>query len=235
MRPDLLALGPDDLAALANRGTVKRATRELGRYDYEITEDDDGVTVRWSDDVSCVLPAGKSLAEATCSCRATGLCRHLIRSVLACQAVVDDEDDVDVAADVGVDFWDPGAISDAALAALFPRATLTRLRSSFEREALVELVRSARPTARFLLRSATVRFLVAGDPRYTVCNCAEEAPCRHVPLAVWAFRRLPEAESGALVEVGAGLPAPADLLDEIERLLLDLTELGISGTARAWR
>ena len=28
-RPDLLALSPDDLAVLTNRGTVKRAQREL--------------------------------------------------------------------------------------------------------------------------------------------------------------------------------------------------------------
>ena len=88
-RADLLALSADDLAALTNRGTVKRAQREVEENEFtaELAEDADGiVTARWSDGVECRLPAGVVLRDAHCSCAAAGLCRHLVRTVLAYQA-----------------------------------------------------------------------------------------------------------------------------------------------------
>jgi hypothetical protein len=79
-RPDLLVLSPDDLAVLTNRGTVKRAQRELesGEVTGELTESSEGeIVARWSDGVECRLPAGKVMGEGRCTCAATELCRHL--------------------------------------------------------------------------------------------------------------------------------------------------------------
>ncbi len=84
-RPDLLALGDDDLAALANRGAVKRARKEVesglaGRL--ELTPEGD-LVAEWSDGPRCVLPSGATLDGARCSCPAEPPCRHVLRSVLA--------------------------------------------------------------------------------------------------------------------------------------------------------
>ncbi len=86
-RADLLALDADTLALLANRGIVKRAQAEVdsGEFTCSIEDIDGAVTVTWSDDVECVIPAGKSPADGRCTCPATSLCRHLVRSVLAYQ------------------------------------------------------------------------------------------------------------------------------------------------------
>src|SRR5207302_10961037 len=87
-RAELLALTLDDLAALTNRGTVKRAQREVEANECTctLTEAEDGtVTAQWSDGVECRLPAGKVLRDGHCSCAAAGLCRHLVRTVLAYQ------------------------------------------------------------------------------------------------------------------------------------------------------
>ncbi|MFG2000707.1 hypothetical protein ACGFNU_16340 [Spirillospora sp. NPDC048911] len=86
-RADLLALTPESLAALANRGLVKRATKEVdagGGPDLAV--DADG-TVRGllPDGTETVLPAGAGLEAATCTCAATGTCRHQIAVVLAYQ------------------------------------------------------------------------------------------------------------------------------------------------------
>ena len=84
-RADLLALSLDDLTALTNRGTVKRAQRELEAKECTGTleETDAGdVTAEWSDGVECRLPAGGVVRDGRCSCAAVGLCRHLIRTVL---------------------------------------------------------------------------------------------------------------------------------------------------------
>src|SRR5947208_15009714 len=133
-RPDLLALSPDDLAVLTNRGTVKRAQRELesGEVRGELSESPDGeVSARWSDGVECRLPAGKVVGEGRCTCAATELCRHLVRTVLAYQrrAAGDAADRRDIGAPTEPPgLWDPGRIGDDALAAAFRTAALSKAR-----------------------------------------------------------------------------------------------------------
>src|SRR5215469_4572669 len=87
-RTDLLALTQDDLADLSNRGTVKRALRELesGSPVCQIDETAEGeVVVSWSDGVTCRFGAGDSVHGAVCSSGVSGVSRHVIRSVLAYQ------------------------------------------------------------------------------------------------------------------------------------------------------
>ncbi|MGL5081249.1 MAG: hypothetical protein ACRC8A_07145 [Microcoleaceae cyanobacterium] len=91
LRQDLLALTLDDLTTLSNRGLVQRAIKELesAQLSYQLQEDNTGtVTIQWSDAVECVLPAKSTLSQSCCSCAATTLCRHLLRSVLAYQQAV---------------------------------------------------------------------------------------------------------------------------------------------------
>src|SRR5215470_8148135 len=88
MRADLLALTSDDLASFSNRGLTRRAEQEVsaGTLSCTITEDPHGtVTVRWSDNVECQLPADARLTDSVCSCPSTTLCRHTLRSIFAYQ------------------------------------------------------------------------------------------------------------------------------------------------------
>jgi len=236
-RTDLLALSFDDLAALTNRGTVKRAQRELEVNECTATLDltDAGdVTVKWSDEVECRLPAGVVLREGRCSCAAVGLCRHLIRSVLFYQQHTAQQSGGEVATP-SPQPWDPGTIGDDELARCFKPRDLAKARQQFEQGLLVELVRGVKPTARFHLQACLVRFLVPGDPRYTHCDCAAAAPCGHVPLAVWAFRKLDAAQTaGILTTAVTTLPVPVALLDEIETAVGEIPELGVSGLVSAW-
>jgi hypothetical protein len=105
-----------------------------------------------------------------------------------------------------------------------------------EQGILAEVVRGVKPSARFHVPPCLVYFQVPGDPRYTVCDCAEPAPCRHVPLAIWAFRLLPADRLAGVVAAGAK-PAPVagDLLDGLETLLLELAEQGLAGLASSWK
>ncbi len=87
-RDDLLSLSADDLASLANRGTVKRAEKELTNSElhFEISESSNGrLRVNWSDGIECEFQAGGSVHEARCSSGALGITRHIVRSVLAYQ------------------------------------------------------------------------------------------------------------------------------------------------------
>ncbi len=87
-RTDLLMLSEDDLAALTNRGTVKRAQKELEAGQPSVTFEegaDECLVFTWSDGIRCEFPAGKSIHDARCSSGALGITRHIVRSVLAYQ------------------------------------------------------------------------------------------------------------------------------------------------------
>ena len=87
-RTDLLALSLDDLVAYSNRGTVKRALKEVteNQVTAQIEETPAGeVTFCWSDGRVSTLPAQHTLREGRCTCAAAGICRCLIRAVLAYQ------------------------------------------------------------------------------------------------------------------------------------------------------
>ena len=197
-RADLLALTPDDLAASTNRGTVKRAQREIegDEVSAELAEAEDGtVTAKWSDGVICLLPGGTVLAASRCSCPATELCRHVVRTVLAYQKNAKHSEPSGVP-----DVWNPGDIVEDDLAKYFKPAILNQALRQFQNGLLIEVLRGSKPTARFHDLGCTLRFQVPGDVRYVHCDCAAEPPCVHVPLAIWAFRRLPATFSDRLSE-----------------------------------
>ncbi|EMI16335.1 SWIM zinc finger family protein [Rhodopirellula maiorica SM1] len=231
-RVDLLSLSTDDLASLTNRGTVKRAQRELdeGQYSYEINEPDDDddnnddaavhdLIVTWSDGTVCQFVSGQTIHEAKCSSGSIGISRHIVRSVLAYQRHVannvaadqaetsEDRGDAtavheDTATRSTTAAWDPGQIRDEDLIQHFPKATITRARKVFDDGVLVELTRGEKPTARFLHESCTVRFPVPGDARYARADCAATMLPHWTAMAVWAFRELDPKRNAGLMSVG---------------------------------
>lgn len=231
LRHDLLVLTDADLADLSNRGTVKRATKELDRskVEYELSDDEGDITVRWSDGPVCTLPADQTVSEARCDCLATTMCRHIIRSVLAYQREHEGADQTELMSPSGP--WDPGAISDEALGRSYSSRLLASLRKTFQDGLVTEVIRSEKPLVRFHKLRHTVRFLVPGDVRYTQCDCSERPPCRHAALGVWAFRSLPADEVAGLITIGrVDDPVDGALLDETEDAVQRIVETGLSNT-----
>lgn len=230
-RNDLLTLSADDLAALSTRGKVKEAIKDLDDNGVtgDLAESDDGaVRVAWSDGRTSELPSAATLRGGRCTCGAVGTCKHLVRLVLLYQRWF-------AAPPTATEPFDPGAISDEELAKHFRPAALERCRQQFDAGVLAELVRGARPVARFSVPLCRVRFLVPGDLRYTRCDCAKPSPCEHVPLAVWAFRALAADRRGGIVTAGASAtPVSGDLPDALEAMLGDLVRQGIGGAGKGW-
>lgn len=235
-RPDLIALTPDDLAALANRGLVKRAQRELeaGALAAQWVEGDDGtIAATWSDGVTCTLPGGKTLKEARCDCAALDLCRHLLRTVLAWQARQSESGETEAAAPQP---WNPGRIPNELIEAQVPKATRERARLVRAQGMLAEVYCAVKPSARFHCPGHSVRFPVPGDLRYSQCSCAEPAPCLHAVLAVEAFRLLPAEKISGIVSEGAlDAPVVREPLDEGAACLRELFHEGLASLPSAWR
>ncbi len=180
MRADLLALTTDALAGLANRGLVKRATKELDTVPPVTAADDGTVEVSFADGTTVTLPPGHGLDTASCTCGAPGICRHRIGAVLAYQ-----RDHAAAPADAAVPAGWPGSVTDDELTARFGARTLTAARRMVS-GGLTARVR--RPAMTVETPSATVRFLVPGELGFVDCDARAEARDALVVVAVWAFR-----------------------------------------------
>ncbi|WP_460021933.1 SWIM zinc finger family protein, partial [Methylobacterium phyllosphaerae] len=87
-RPDLRALTDDGLVQLANAGLVKRALREVAAgQGPALAEAEDGtVEARFADGTVTRLGPGRPPGEASCTCPASGMCRHRVALVVAYRA-----------------------------------------------------------------------------------------------------------------------------------------------------
>lgn len=235
MRSDLLHLTDDDLATFANRGIVKRARAESddATLTFDIKVDADGkLTVGWSDDATCTFPADATLHQAVCTCPATSVCRHIVRSVFAYQKVQSaSKSKGEPPAPPGP--WNPGEFTDAHLAAVFSQRDLERAKKNFETGCVAEVRVGVRPSVYFHDLSLSLRFLVREDPRYVHCDCAETSPCRHVPLAVFAFRALSEGKTSEVIAIEPSAPPPVELLDELDAALAGLFETGFANLGKS--
>ncbi len=189
-RPDLLALGPEALASLANVGLVKRAQRELAEGPApSLVEEDDGTVVgTFVDGVVARLPPNKPLKEAPCTCGAAGVCRHRVAVALAYKPWHESVHEAGPPPSARVpENWSPGHIDDATLEGVVGAKVLERARAVLKKGLLASVDSHGVPTAK--LPSCTVRFLVPGDVAYARCDCAQAGGgCEHLALAVWAFR-----------------------------------------------
>ncbi|GAA1275089.1 hypothetical protein [Saccharothrix xinjiangensis] len=191
-RADLLSLTADALAALANRGLVKRAAKELDAGAGPALEVDGGaVAGRFADGVVATLPPGVGLERAGCTCGATGVCRHRVAVVLAYQRRH--------GATAVFTPWSPGDVTDDRLRELLGERVLTAARRLRASGVPVRLRRptAADPVATAELPSCTVRFLVPGELGYAHTDAAASARDQWTVLAVWAFR---EADERGLVD-----------------------------------
>lgn len=192
MREDLLSLSEDDLVLLSNKGTLKRAQRDLEEVELvELSEDAHKLWAIWSDEVTCTLAHDQPLAQATCTCPSPQLCRHILRTVLTYQR----HHQQDSPAQHAEEDW-LLSFSDDELEAQSSAALRGQARRLLEAGELVELWVDARPWAMFHVQGHAVRFMMRGDLRYTRCSCEAPAPCAHAVAAVMAAQQAASADQG---------------------------------------
>lgn len=216
-RPDLMALTPDALAALANRGLVKRAVKELdaGVVPALDTDPAGAVQGKFPDGTTTTLPPNTTLGAARCSCGAAGVCRHRIAVVLAYHRTQETS--------APAALWSPGAVTDEDLVALMGERTLRRARRALQAGYRAKLRRptAADQTAQAELPTCTVTFLVPGDLSYVHTDAVNRDEA--TALAVWAFRQA-DADGTDTVDVGGSPTTATDLTavtELLDQLLLD--------------
>ncbi|MEU1012534.1 hypothetical protein [Streptomyces sp. NPDC005890] len=233
-RSDLLALTPDTLASLANRGLVKRADKDLAAGSGPVVTTGDDGTVRgtFPDGTETVLPPGRGLDAADCTCAAAGMCRHRVALVLAYQRGAPEQPP---AAEEPLVDWSPGAFDDDALAAALGRTALTAAHRVRARgyTARVHRPTTDDPAPRVELPTCTVRFPVPRALGYALTDAAAALRGEVVTLAVWAFRAA-DAEGTTEVSVGGRTTTPTAAADEALRAAVALAdELLLDGVRQA--
>ncbi|MFJ1703665.1 hypothetical protein [Kitasatospora sp. NPDC088346] len=234
-RDDLLALDAETLAALANRGLVKRATREVAAGDGPAPALDPDGTLRGTcpDGSTVALPPGTGLDGGSCTCGAPGVCRHRIALVLAHQraaaAAPPGPDPLPAASDAPAPApcWSPGALDDEALTAAVGARAVTAARRTLERGYTARLHHAhpddPQPVAE--LAACAVRFPVPGELGFAVTDAAQDRRGEMIALAVWAFRAAdgrPTVTLGGRREPDPGVPPVLDAALGLAReLLLD--------------
>ncbi|MFB6877513.1 hypothetical protein [Streptomyces sp. NPDC056323] len=235
VRPDLLALTPETLAALANRGLVKRATKELdaGTVPVLTTDPDTTMRARFDDGTTTSLPPGTGLDEGDCSCAAPGVCRHLIALVLAHQRSAEADPD---SAPAAFTDWSPGSTDDDALTDAVGTRPVASARRTFDRgyAAVVHRPSPDHPEPRVELPTCTVRFPVPGEIAYALTDAAAALRGEVLALAVWAFRAADASrtdERSVPVQVGGRTTAPSTALPALDAALALADELLAEGVA----
>lgn len=255
-RPDLLALGDESLAALANRGIVKRAVREVGAGAGPLVEvaADGTVTARFGDGnggtdaaaTVAIVEPGQALQDGTCTCAASGVCRHLVMLVVALRAAasgmvpaVDRAPEDGRPEDQARAPWSPGSITDDELDAHVGSRAMALARKSRRAgyRATVRRPGAGGPVTTVELASCTVRFLVPGHLGYARVDAVHGTRDDAVALAVWACReadaRDPEVSEvdvvvGGATEAGADGRLAVSGVEPALPLLADLLEDGIA-------
>ena len=259
MRTDLLALTDDSLAAIANRGLLKRAQREVAAgAGPTLVEHEGTVTATFADGVVVVLARGTALDQSTCTCTATAVCRHRVMLAVAYREqfgtsgnggdLVPDEAVSDEAA-VGTGPGTtaaaaPVAFSDQELEEHFGSRTMAVARKAWRAgyRARIRRATPAEPVATVELASCTVRFLVAGELGYARVDAARGTRDDAVVLAVWACRAAERTgRSDPVVDLEVGGAGAGDVgasgsgaghsgLEPILPLVADLLADGVTGT-----
>lgn len=234
-RADLLALSDDTLAALANRGIVKRAAREVAQgKGPEVAEAGDGtVTGRFADGTEVALAPGATLERSECSCLASAVCRHRVMTVIAYR---------DQPAPAEWTPWSPAEFTDDDVEALVGSRALAAARKAFRAgyRARVRRPSAEDPVPTVELASCAVRFLVPNELGYARVDAARGAREDAVALAIWAFRVADETDAGAAVidvAVGGGrterLAAGGSGVEPVLGLVGDVLADGVINTGPA--
>ncbi|MDG9672036.1 hypothetical protein ONV78_30160 [Hahella sp. CR1] len=230
-RDDLLSMTLQDLEGYSNRGTVKRAQKDLEKLSAELdadqtllSEDDAGnLAAQWPDGVITQLGAKEAFPHGRCTCPSTTTCRHLITLVLAYQEIraKDAETPVPVT-------WNPGDISDELMATAYAPAQIRKAKKWFQEGVLAELALSEKPLAIIETIGVAVRFLAPGDPRYVQSDGDEELTAVAAIIAILAFRRLPQGQTAGYVSTCPPPPAEPEALRSVGDLFVRLLQCGLS-------
>jgi SWIM zinc finger len=254
LRGVVKTLDDDALAGLANKGLLRRAQKDLESARPRIVAVDDGKVRVQLADASVDVP--ELVARSTCTCPATGICRHILGALLflrddpelaAADALVqktlelgeDQDSTATVRAALPPSPADVlGNLSDEELQKWAGKGLFRKALKALAASPQVEIESAAALVVRFPSRNITCRWIPSGGLLGMVCSCQAETVCEHVVTAVLAYqtslgKRQVVAET-AILEESAGAPRTrAEVLASVGNVLREMISLGLARVSEA--
>ena len=180
---ETVALYDDDaLSALANKGLLRRAYKDLESTTLTVLEDGDGVRI---DVGEAVVTLAVPLQTSRCTCPASGVCRHILLALLWLkqEAPVTDAPAADTS---------PGdeicALTDEVLQRWASKPLLRKAMQRLANGLPVTWEEGQTINFAFPDQELTCRWLPGQGPEGMVCDCHAPQCCEHRVMALLAYQ-----------------------------------------------
>jgi hypothetical protein len=236
------ALDDETLAALANKGLLRRAQKDLDTTRPELQEERADALLFSMPGESCTvtMPAAGP-TKASCTCPADGVCRHILTAALflraqAPQTPADTEAAPEAPAQAEAT-QTPDALLALSETDLISWATRPLYRQAVEEIAFGELemlMETEGKTTRFRFPqyNAVVRWITGTGLDGLICSCKQRPACQHSISAILFYQAqhgkpLPVPEKKTL-EAAAGTPRTREeVLASVQATLAEMIALGL--------
>lgn len=253
LRSLLKAVDDDALASLANKGLLRRAQKDLeSTAPTLLAVEDDRVRIQLAE---ATVDARETPSKCSCSCPATGVCRHILSALLylrdssdlaACdgpvQGVLFQDDSGGAASSDATEALEAatplpaealGNLSDQELQKWAGKPLMRKSLKLLAGDLPVEIEEGETLLVRFPSRNITCRWLPGGGLQGMICSCRAENVCEHVVTAILAYqvslgkRRIAAAEA-SLTESSGAPRSRAEVLDSLGVVLREMLSLGLT-------
>ncbi|HLV97439.1 MAG TPA: SWIM zinc finger family protein [Ktedonobacterales bacterium] len=239
------ALDDEMLAALANKGLLRRAQKDMETSKPELQEERADALFFSIPGESCTvtLPAAGP-AKASCTCPADGCCRHILSATLflraqAQQAPADAPEAAPASAEAAPQ---PDELLQLNENDLIAWATRPLYRQAVDDLAFGELeivIETEGKTTRFRFPqyNLVVRWITGSGLDSLICSCKQRPACKHAVAAILFYQAqhgkpLPAPEKKVL-EARAGTPRTREeVLESVQKTLAEMIALGLGRLSR---
>lgn len=257
LRAILRTLDDEALAALANKGLLRRAQKDLEAAKPAIVAAEAGLVRLQVADAAVEVP--ELPAKSKCNCPATGICRHILSALLFLR---DDSELAELDSPTQGQLFDSSADTQARsasegepLTALTPadilanvtdeelqkwagKATFRKAQKALAAIPQVEIAAGTSLVVRFPTRNITCRWIPSGGLLGMVCSCQAETVCEHVVTAVLAYqaslgKRQVAAQQTALEESAGAPRTRSQVLESVGGVLSEMLSLGLARLSAA--
>ena len=202
----ILSADDEYLTGLTNKGTLKRAYKDMESGDISAEYGDDEITVSTGGE-KCTIK--NPLAESKCSCPSRSICRHIITSILWLKQNSDSKEDLKEPEKVGLDEALKNELSCYPLKVL-EKAMKKKYYTDFMRKAEIGTLPEIEETTIVSVKfpdDVTVRLI--SPLEYSSCSCHSKELCQHKAKAIlsWQIKnkiiepKVPEAKEKAEIDV----------------------------------
>ncbi|HEU5368844.1 MAG TPA: SWIM zinc finger family protein, partial [Ktedonobacterales bacterium] len=237
------ALDDETLAALASKGLLRRAQKDLETGQPELQEERGDALLFSMPGENCTvtLPAAGP-AKAACTCPADGCCRHILAAALflraqAQQAPAEADQEADQEAPAQAEAApQPDELLQLSEADLIAWATRPLYRQAVDELAFGELeitIETEGKTTRFRFPqyNIVVRWIAGAGLDGIICSCKQRPTCRHAVAAILFYQAqhgkpLPIPEKKTL-EAPSPPRSREEVLESVQNTLAEMVALGL--------